>query len=233
MRARFYHPNHRSMGADAMTDQPTSDLATLFGLLAGANELRSRKDYEGAITLYTRCIKLFGDSADLLGVVAECYFALAFSPTDQTGRSFREAILWMEKAVELAPTDARLHAHLAQYYQLGVPDPEKAAPEYRKAIELDPDLTGALVGAASLYGVPEEVVALDEAIGWLERVVQLDPDDPNHHYRLGKLYREAGHSSDAEKEWVKALLCPLPLGAGPLRHLSQSWHLEAVPDRSS
>jgi tetratricopeptide (TPR) repeat protein len=203
------------MGADAMTEQTTSELTTCIALLARANELRCRKDYEAAIALYIRSIKHFGESADLLAVVAGCYFALAGSTADETGRNFKEAILWMKKAVELAPNDARLHADLAQYYALGVPDYEKAVREYRKAIELDPHITQALVGAASLYGVPEEVVTLDEAIGWLERVVQLDPDDPNHHFGLGELYREAGRSSDAEKEWLRAFLRPQPLASRP------------------
>jgi len=205
------------MGEDTMTEPTTSGFTTYIGLLAKANELRHQEDYEAAIALYIKSIEYFGESADLLAVVASCYFALAGGTPDETGRNFEAAILWMEKAIELAPNDARLHADLAQYYALGFPDYERAIQEYRKAIELDPHSKEALAGAAALYGVPEEVVTLDEAIGWLERVVQLDPNDPNHHFRLGKLYWEAGRSADAEKEWLKALLCPQPLASGSAR----------------
>ena len=198
-----------------MTEQTASEFATYVGLLAKVNDLRHRKDYEAAITLCIRSINCFGESADLLALVAACYFALAGSNPCETGQNFEKAILWMKKAIELVPNDAHLHADLAQYYSLGVPEYEKAAQEYRKAIELDPHSKEALIGAAALYGVPEEVVTLDEAISWLERATQLDPNDPNHHFRLGKLYREAGRSSDAEKEWLKAFLCPQPLDPGP------------------
>ena len=184
-------------------------------LLGRANSLRQEKDYKAAIALYLEFIKYFGENADLLAAIAGCYFAFAVGNPNEVGRNFEEAVSWMEKAVELAPNDARLHADLAQYYSLGLTDYEKAAQEYRRAIDLASNDVMALAGAASLYGVPEQVVTLDEAIGWLEKSIELEPRNPNHFFRLGELYREAARLQDAERVWFRALVCPWPLDPSP------------------
>ncbi len=196
-----------------MTNQEFSDTRTLIDLLVQANELKRQTDYQAAIALYSIAIERWGESADLLGAVAHCYFmvALAQQGTDQ---DCLDAVAWMEKAVTLEPNNVRLRANLGQFYWLATLDYEKAALAYRKAIEINPNDINALTGAASLYGVPEQVVTLNETINWLERVVQLDPDDPNYHARLGKFYHEAGRVSDARREWLGALLCPQPLDPG-------------------
>jgi tetratricopeptide (TPR) repeat protein len=90
---------------------------------------------------------------------------------------------------------------------------------------LPTDVT-ALTGAASLYGLPENVVSLQEAIGWLEYATQLEPDDPNYHFRLGQLCFEAGRAAKAKKEWLRALTCPKPIS------LSQARTIESVLARN-
>jgi tetratricopeptide (TPR) repeat protein len=187
----------------------------LINLLGKANELRRKKDYKAAITLYLESVKHVGESAELCAVIAGCYFAFAIENPGETGQNFENAISWIEKAIKLAPDSAYLHTDLAQYYSLGVLDYEKAAQEYRIAIDLAPKDVVALVGAASLYGVPEGVVALEEAINWLEQVTQLDSRNPNHFFRLGQLYYEAGCLQDAVGVWFKALVCPRPLDSKP------------------
>lgn len=186
-----------------MTSQHISK--TLVTLLLKANELRRQQNYQAALKLYLRALEQSEESIELLTIIAFCYLALA-EP--------QKAVVWMEKAVALAPNNARLHADLAEYHSLGTLDYEQAAREYRKAIELNPNDIRALVGAAALYGVPEEVVTLDEAISWLERATQLKPDDPNYHARLGELYYKAGRLLDAEWEWLRALSCSRPLDPG-------------------
>jgi len=70
--------------------------------------------------------------------------------------------------------------------------------------------------------VPEQVVTLEEAINWLERAVQLEPDNPNYHARLGEFYREAGRPLDAMREWIRALLCPRPLDPGYVQMVEEA-----------
>lgn len=189
-----------------------SDHKTVIGLLVQASELKRSKDYRAALACYFKVLEEGNESAALLSSVAFCYFAIALSPQG-TDQDCFESVSWVEKAIALEPHNSFLYTCLGEYCSLATLDYKRAAQAYRKAIYLDPCNLKALVGAAALYGVPEEVVTLEEAINWLERAVQLDPDDPNHHFRLGELYHEAGCLSDAEEEWVRSLLCSQPLAS--------------------
>jgi len=173
--------------------------------LLRANHLRQQQDYQGARGTYVELLKERGDDTLILRMIASCSFSLA---------DFDAAVAWTLRALEVAPDNAGLHLYLAECYGLGTLELEEAVREYQKAIALDPHNTMAYVGAAALYGAPEEVVTLDQAIGWLERATQLDPDDPNWHGRLAQLYGEAGEEQKARAEWARALLCPRPLSAG-------------------
>jgi tetratricopeptide (TPR) repeat protein len=201
------------MGEDRMTHQSSLKTTDVTSLLVQANELRHKQEYEEALALYLEILKRSEGSVGLFSVVAFCHLALS---------NFEEAITWLEKAIGLAPNDDQLHATLAEYCSIGTLNYEQAASEYRKAIELNPNSLRALVGAAALYGVPEEVVTLGETINWLERASELEPDDPNYHFRLGKFYREAGRPLDGVQEWHKALLCTRPLDPGPIRVIKES-----------
>jgi tetratricopeptide (TPR) repeat protein len=194
-----------------MTNKLSSNTVLSADQLLQANELKRKKEYKEVISLYIKEIERVGENADLYAAIAICFFSLALRNPDETGENHNEAIAWMRKAIALAPDDSRMHAHLGQFYELGTLDYDQAALEYRKAIELSPYDVRILFDATSLYGPPESVVTLDEAINWLERAVRLEPDNPNYHVRLGDLYREAGQLSDAKLEYLRALLCPKPL----------------------
>lgn len=189
---------------------------TLLGLLIRANELRRQGDYSAALTLYLELLDRFRESPDLLpnlyAEIASCYDSLT---------RFDEAVAWIEKAIALAPNDAYWHYNLAEYHWLGTLDLEQAAREFRKAIELNPYDASVFVAAAALYEHPEEVVTLDEAIGWLERAVQLEPGNPWYHARLGEYYYKAGRGEDAKREWAISLLCGPPLEPGYVQMIEE------------
>jgi tetratricopeptide (TPR) repeat protein len=197
------------MSADG--ENQRRDLRKRADALANANDLRLNRDYHGAIAGYMDVVDRFGETADLLAVIASCYITMAARNPGETGQNFSKAVALMEKAVSLAPEEACWVRQLAEYYWLGLTDYEKAAEMYRRAIDLNRLDSGALVGAAALYGVPEGVVGLDEAVTWLEAAVALSPRDAAIRYRLGCLYREAGRATDAWREWIAALMCPEPL----------------------
>lgn len=196
-----------------MGHQVNTNLPKLLILLIQANEQKQQQKYQEGIALYLRAIELFGEDGDLYTAIADCYFRLANNPRE-TGENFKEAVEWMKKSVALAPNDARFHALLAYYYQVGTLEYEQAADEYRKSLEINPNNVWSLVGAASLYGTPEEVVTLTEAIRWLETATQLDAENPNHYARLGELYHEADRISDAKDAWRRSLSRSQPLTTG-------------------
>ena len=177
--------------------------------LLEANRLRSAGNHRAALAAYLRILELSGESAHLCAVIADCHFMMAVG--HGAAEHFPEAVNWMERAVALAPGEGRLHAHLGQYYSTAVLDYGRSAAEYREAIRLSPYDHSALVGAAGLYGVPEGVVSLDEAIGWMEWAVQLEPDEAWYHDRLAELYQESGRVTDSKREGIRALLCAWPL----------------------
>jgi tetratricopeptide (TPR) repeat protein len=184
----------------------------LVSLLSRAHKLREEEKYLAATEIYAEIVERFGQDADLCSVLAHCYFAASFQDESESSLTYVEkAISWMQRGVLSAPATGRMHADLAQFYWLGKLDYANAAEEYRTAITLSPNDVKALVGAAALYGVPEEVVTLDEAIIWLEQAVSLEPDDPNYHARLGQLYAKDGRPLEARREWIKAFLCSRPL----------------------
>jgi tetratricopeptide (TPR) repeat protein len=197
-----------------MTNQLVVAASNEFDLLVRANELKSQRDYRGMLAFYQEALELFGENVDLLAMIAFCHFALD---------NFQEAIAWIERAIVLTPDDDRLHTDLAEYCSLGTLDYERAAQEYRKAIQLNSGSFRALIGIAALYGLPEEVVTLNESVDWLERAVKLEPNDPNYHFRLGEFYQEEGRSEDGMREWRKALLCTRPLDPGPMHAIDKAF----------
>jgi tetratricopeptide (TPR) repeat protein len=202
-----------------MTDFPRSQSSQIIEFLIQANWHLKKREYRLALKIYHDVITQFGETADLDQALANCYFQLASYERDEA--NYQSAINWVEKATALDPNNSQLHANLGQYHSLGTLEYQEAAQEYRVAIELNPNNLVALVGGSALYGVPEKVVTLDEAIAWLSKVVQIEPNDPNYHFRLGTLYYEAGLFPQAEIEWLKALLCPRPLDLSPAQAISK------------
>ncbi len=79
-------------------------------------------------------------------------------------------------------------------------DPDAALPLLRKAIALKPDLR---IGYVDLGVVLAEQKQNPEAIAAFERAIALDPDEPDAHYRLGRLYRAMGKTAESDKEFAK------------------------------
>ncbi len=195
----------------------------ILSILVRANEDRQHGNYQQAIARYEEVITLSGESAAVDSVIAACYYAMAMSEhgTSQDGD---EAIMWLKKALALSPDDASLYARLGEYYWLITYDYKQALQSYYRALELDPCNAKAMLGIAALYGIPEQVVTLEEAIRWMERAVQLSPDDPNLYIRLGNLYLEAGQQSRAREMWLRALSCPKTLAPDMIRAILEHYH---------
>lgn len=183
-----------------------TDFRMIFLRLNEANRLRHDSNFRVALELYIDVASRYL-SAELCAVIAACYYQQGFQNAQETGQSFLEALVWLSKAISLQPQESQFYTLLGEVYSLGLLDYQKARDAYQKAAEINSCDVEARRGASSLYGVPEKVVTLDEAIKWMEEVVHLQPDIPSHHQRLAELYYEAGRKNDAEEAWLHALLC--------------------------
>jgi tetratricopeptide (TPR) repeat protein len=183
-------------------------------LLLKANALRSNNQYKEAIELYRRIIPIAGKTFHVCRVIGYCYHALAENSEEDPAPFYHEAAQWLSEALNIIPDNGRVRAQLAELYATGLCSYTTAATEYRRAIVTSPSDSWILTSAASLYGIPEEVVTRDEAILWLERAGELEPNDPNIWARLGELYYKAGRQGDALLVWIKAATCTLPLSKG-------------------
>lgn len=189
---------------------------TAMPSLLKANLLRLQGDYKAALSIYQTLANSYTDSR-LYIAVADCYTFLGNEDAEKAENYFLEAIYWLERALAIEPLNGRVHALVAEVYALGLLDYEKAAQMYRTAIINSPTDTWVLSAAASLYGVPENVVSLSEAIDWLEGCVLLEPFKPEYRIRLSSLYKEARRKEEAFSQLTSALLSPHPLDGNQMK----------------
>ncbi len=83
---------------------------------------------------------------------------------------------------------------------------ERAAAEYRKALEINPRQRGVRyrLGRALLRG-SKELEALDAAIEQFELELEADPTNANAAYELGEIYRESGEMDKARSLFEQAV----------------------------
>lgn len=175
-------------------------------LLVQANQKREQGDYEAALTIYQQLQQKTGESADLLAAQANCHFGIALDQGEVLDPADSPVIKLMQQAINLSPNDARLYVNLAWYYCWGTSEYEKSLDTYHRALEINPDLVEALVGAASLYDRPDEVISPQQATEYLEKAVQLAPNDESNWYNLAILYAKTDKIAQAEQALTKSLL---------------------------
>ena len=127
-----------------------------------------------------------------------------FRPHHNLGLSFQEkgqlheAISEFEKAIR-SPVLNRKKETVVAYYQLGkayhdMGEYEKAKDFYEKALEMDPNLSGALCHLAILYDAEGKT----ESTGaYLEQALRVAPKDPHVNFNLGLFYLKQGDMDKA------------------------------------
>jgi tetratricopeptide (TPR) repeat protein len=217
----------------------TNDEKLLIKMLLKAKELtrlpdtcpkeERRRSLKQAINIYQESLRISEGRMELLDTIAYSYIQLENVTDSQAERKeyLEQAIIWTRKAVEKSPDIARLHALLGYLYHVARLDYQETAKEYRIAIALAPcDATIYIGGAHILYGPPESPVTLQEAIEWVERAVQLAPDNADYLAYLGRLYSKGGRSQDAVKTWISALISYRPLQKGFFQEIQDSLGIE-------
>jgi len=101
--------------------------------------------------------------------------------------SEREAEAWFQRGLTLEETGAPVSEALAAY---------------RKAIELNPDASGALVNLGTIHF---RMKKLKEAEAFYTRALQADPDYPLAHFNLGNLHDEQGQTEPARQYYLSAI----------------------------
>ena len=79
-------------------------------------------------------------------------------------------------------------------------NPEGAIPLLKKAIQLKPDLRFAYVDLGTIFTRQKNY---DEAINALQKAMELDPAEPDAHYRLARIYQILGNTAEAKREFAK------------------------------
>jgi tetratricopeptide (TPR) repeat protein len=116
------------------------------------------------------------------------------------------------KAKQDAPTVSVSDAALAEeYFRVGsaLDDDDsdeaklaQAAAAYRRALELDPYLTAALINLANIHYGGDELV---EAQALYERAIGLESDFFEAHFNLGNIYHDLGRFAEAQACYREAL----------------------------
>jgi tetratricopeptide (TPR) repeat protein len=175
---------------------------------------------KSALEIYKNILIENKENPFILHAIASCYARWAgVSPEDFA--KWDDAIRTMIEVIQLAPDNGYFHAVLASYYDTGTLEYEKAVIEYRKAIELNTGDLWSLNNLAGLYGVPEKVISIQEAINLRERVVSLEPIEPLNHALLADVYFKNHQYQEAQDEAIKSLLCPRPLESAWVKKIKE------------
>ncbi len=109
-----------------------------------------------------------------------------------------------EQALKDDPQNRGLR-HLKALALRGVEKKDEAIAIWRALSEEDPPFPLALMRLADNYQTSKDEAEKRLAIGFYERYIKLEPDDPRAHTGLASLYRETGDARQAESEYRAAL----------------------------
>jgi tetratricopeptide (TPR) repeat protein len=110
----------------------------------------------------------------------------AFAAAKEAARE-QEAENWFQRGLTLEETGAPV---------------SEATAAYRKAIEANPNASGALV---NLGTISFRMHKLSEAEAYYDRAMKADPDYPLAHFNLGNLHDEQGHVEEARRYYLSAI----------------------------
>lgn len=213
---------------------------------------RYLKDYARAEQDFTRAIELNSNYAQSLENRAELYrlinraaealrdieAVIALSPQKASAYALRArlrvksdrtvAISDFRQAIALDPGVATYHAELAALLEANHND-DKAVASLSEAIKLDPNVADYYTRRAYLLlpatgTLKASSILTRQALADYAMAIKLEPEEPFHYYRRGKLYRRIGNNKAAATDLKKCLdLNP----SSALRRLARS-ELDAV-----
>jgi tetratricopeptide (TPR) repeat protein len=150
---------------------------------------------------YENAVKSFCQAADLAPSDPRAYQFLGemYGVAPDLGPEIAKRLARFLKA---QPRNAMAHFHYAMSLWKGQPsepaDLKQVEALLRRAIVLDPKLTTAFLRLGILLADEQRY---KEAIPELRRATQLDPDEPQGHYRLAQAYQRTGQDALAAREF--------------------------------
>ena len=141
-------------------------------LLETANQYWSNKEYPKANKIYEELIKLFQ--------CPEAFFHLGYSYCVGEGidKDYAKARVYLETALELGYTEARVYDNLGLVYAGENQNYTKAIELFKKALELDPNRWSAMFNLGQLYrkglGVDKDYI---KAINLYAKGYSIEKDD--------------------------------------------------------
>jgi len=114
-------------------------------------------------------------------------------------RQYDQAIPAFESELSAHPDHAQSLAYLGDT-EMKKDDTEKSAILLKKAVQLN---TGIRIAHADLGAIYAGQKRYQDALAEFQAAVKLDPDQPDTHFRLGRLYQAMGNSSAAQQEFAR------------------------------
>lgn len=114
----------------------------------------------------------------------------------------------VETKAAAAAREASREQEAEQWFQKGLTLEESGAPAseamaaYRKAIDINPNASGALVNLGTICF---RMNKLREAQSYYDRAIVADPTYPLAHFNLGNLHDEQGHVEEARQYYLGAI----------------------------
>ena len=158
-----------------------------------AQHLVNRGDLTGAIREYESALKA---DPRLRGIHYE--LGEAFVQQSPSPESLQYAEREFHAALNENPSDANAEAQLG-LIELSRSNPQGAITDFKRAFALDAE------NALAEQGMGKALVHLDrvpEALPYLEKAVQVNPENTDLHYQLALVYRKLGRKSDADREFA-------------------------------
>jgi tetratricopeptide (TPR) repeat protein len=169
-------------------------IAVFLFLVSGHSFMTIRQNtiWENSYTLWSDAVEKYPNSNTANALMGVVYMEL--------GKD-RDAVKYLEKAVQLLPYDYESRNNLGIVYgKLG--EPEKALNEFATAIGLRPDGDTIKINLSVFYQRQKEYEKAEKVLTYL---LSKDGKNAQLHFRLGLIYKDAGQYEKAVSEMLKAV----------------------------
>jgi len=168
---------------------------TLFiFLLVGYSLITIRQNaiWENSYTLWSDAVEKNPNSNTANALMGVVYLEIGMD---------RDAVKYLEKAVQLLPYDYESHNNLGIVYGR-LDEPEKALNAYATAIGLRPDDDTIKINLSVFYQRQKEYEKAEKVLRYL---LSKNAKNAQLHFRLGLIYRDAGQYDQGVSEFLKSI----------------------------